>query len=274
MQALFIKVKKENFSGFFSLLKGFVMNTRVAFHLVAAAALGLSVQANAYQAEVNGSYQNMDNDVADVDTYQVGGEFYLNGVQSNAGPFVEAAFLDQATSFRGTYQDNDIVDGVIIGGRFIEPTSGMLFEADISTGDLEGFNLGVGLYLDSHSTIVANYIEQDDTTDGFGIKYKNLITQNNGTYVNLEGGAQFIESDFDQEYSTFSVAADYFFDKTMSLGFGVAVKAGDEDSTQYGFDGSLFLAQNVTLEASLSQEDFDGIDDDITSFMVGGKVRF
>jgi len=241
---------------------------------VALASIGFAVQAQAYQAEIIGSYENLDNDVIDVDAYQVGGEFYLDGVDTSSGPFVEAAFLDQATSFRGTYRDNDVTDGVILGGRFVDQNSGMLFEADVATGDLDGYNIGVGMYVDSQSTIIANYVEQDDFTDGFGIGYKNLLSQNNGTYINMEAKAQFLENDFNQEFSSFAIAGDYFFNKTMSLGADVAVNTGDLDSTVYGINGSLFLAQNITLQASLSQEDIDGTDSNETSMLVGGKVRF
>lgn len=252
------------------------MNNQVALKLVAIVGLGLAAQANAYQAEVNGSYQNMDNNVQDVDTYQVGGEFFLNGVQSNAGPFVEAAFLSQATSFRGTYQDNDTanVDGIILGGRFVDKNSGMLFSADVATGDLDGFNVGVGIYLDSHSTVTASYIEENDFVDGYGIEYKNLLTQNNGTYINLQAGATYLETSANTDMTTWSIGGDYFFDKTMSLGLGVDVATGDIDSTTFGLNGSVFLAQNITLEASLAQKDIDGVSDDDTSLMLGGKVRF
>ena len=60
----------------------------------------------------------------------------------------------------------------------------------------------------------------------------------------------------------------------MGLGLNVAVNGGDIDSTEYGINGSMFLAQNVTIEASLTQEDFDDANEDETSFLVGGKVRF
>ena len=255
------------------------MKKIVALNLVALAAMGMTAQANAYQAEINGAYMNMDNDVVDNDMYQVGGEFYVDGVQASSGPFVEAAFLDQATSLRANYLNNDTsdVDGVVLGGRFVDKNSGLLFEADASTGDLEGYQVGLGMYIDTHSTITAQYYDQQDSAElasGYGVTYKNLMTNNNGTYFNMEASAQYLDNDFDEEFNSFEVAGDYYFNKMMGLGLNVAVNGGDIDSTEYGINGSMFLAQNVTLEASLTQEDFDDTNQDETSFLVGGKVRF
>lgn len=253
------------------------MKNRFALHIIGLVALGATVHANAYQAEVIGSYSNTDFGATntDIDTFELGGEYYINGVQSASGPFQEAAYLDQATLLRASYVDLDETDGAVIGGRFVDQNSGMLFDANVNTGDLDGFDVGLGMYLNDNSSVIASYIEEDDFTDGYGIGYKNLLSQNNGTYINLEAGVQFLENEVDQETTTYAVAGDYYLDKTLSFGLDVAFNSDDvADSTLYGINASKFLAQAITLEAALLQEDIDGQDDENTSFILGGKMRF
>lgn len=250
------------------------ITNRVLIPMFSLAALGLAVQANAYQVEVNGTYQNVDNDAADVDIYRLGGEFYFNNVEANSGPLKEAAFLEKASSVRATYEDLDTVDGIILGGRFVAPGSNMLLEAEVNTGDLDGWNLGAGVYIDDNSTVIARYTEVNDTTDGFGIEYKNVMNLNSGAYLNLEGSAEYEENDFDQDVTTFFVSGEYFFNKMASVGAGVGVQTGDLDATIFALNGAMFFTENFALEATLAQQEFDDFDGDLTTLAVSGTLRF
>lgn len=71
---------------------------------LAAALLASMTAANAYQSEVNASYENTDIDeLGDVDTFTLGSTYYFNPVGKTTGPLAEAAFLNRASNIGLSY---------------------------------------------------------------------------------------------------------------------------------------------------------------------------
>ena len=73
--------------------------------LVAAALLASMTAANAYQYEVNASYENTDIDDlnSDIDTFNISGKYYFAPVATTTAPLAEAAFLSKASNVALSY---------------------------------------------------------------------------------------------------------------------------------------------------------------------------
>lgn len=70
---------------------------------LAAALLASMSAANAYQTEVNASYENTDLDENDVDTFGIAGTYYIKPVNVGNAPLAEAAFLNKASNISLAY---------------------------------------------------------------------------------------------------------------------------------------------------------------------------
>jgi|GEM_PF-927738 len=250
--------------------------------LLAMGLISASVQANAYQAEATGDIGTVDNGVASDSTLiTVGGEFYFNGVNSSTGPLEESAFIDKAASVRASYSDFDNNnDGIILGGRYVDPNSNFFGEAAAATGGLQGHEVTAGIYLDSQTTASVSIIEEFatedglDGADGFGVDYKTLISQNNGTYLNLEGGVSLLELPNNiSDYTQFDIGADYYLDKTLSFGGTAALYTGDVDGELFGVRANKFFTPMVKAQLSLSRENTD-FNDGVNTIALSGAVRF
>lgn len=242
--------------------------------LVSLIALGATGSAMAYQAEVGGQIETNDAQ----DTIILGGEYYLDGVNTQDGPLAEAAFLDQASLVRARYEDYDFADGFLIGGKYIDKASGFFAEIDAALGDIEGVTVGGGMYLTSSSTVGVKALVGEDY-DQYSFLYKNLVFQNDGTYLNLELGVERSESDsnapFVADYSNTEITAggDYYFTKQSAVGGAIKVYTGDEDGKGLELTGSHFFTPAFMVTAGLTYTDFDVLDSD-TGVIAGAKFRF
>ena len=89
--------------------------------------------AHAYQAEINANYENtsFDGDSEDLDTFGIGGKYYLNGVNTKNSPLAEAAFVSKASNIGLGYANSSIdedgadleIDTVGLNGEFFIPNS-------------------------------------------------------------------------------------------------------------------------------------------------------
>ena len=119
--------------------------------LVAAALLASMTAANAYQYEVNASYESTDIDDSntDVDAYAIGGKYYFAPVANSTGPLAEAAFLSKASNLglayaRSSVEDSDTILGVSyettsdtigLAGEYYVPNSQLYFSAAVNNTD-------------------------------------------------------------------------------------------------------------------------------------------
>lgn len=263
---------------------------KLALSLVVLSCMG---HAQAYQVEAGGELDNSDY----VDTLTIGGEYHFNGVNATSGPFAEASFIEQSTFVRAAVIDTDFGGNNLLGGgRYVDKNSGFFFDGNLVLGDLDGFELGGGIYLGSSTTVGAFY-NTNDLEDTFGGSVKHLIFINDNTYLNLEGGASFGEFDAtDADRTSFFGSADYYFDKTFSVGgglefveiegetftttsnnFGFPVtfvsNSFDESITVLSLNGRKFLKENISVSGGLTYADSDRADSDL-GILIGGSMRF
>jgi hypothetical protein len=77
----------------------------------------IGFNANAYQTEVNGSYEHTEIEEGKINTVTLSGQYYFNPVETRNAPLAEAAFLDKASNLGLGYSyskikddDEDLVD--------------------------------------------------------------------------------------------------------------------------------------------------------------------
>ena len=94
-----------------------------------------------------------------------------------------------------------------------------------------------------------------------------MTTLSNGKDINLEAGAGF--GDLDE----YNLAADYFIDKTLSVGVDYASKdLGPTDTNEFGISARKFINQQVSLEGRVGFGEVGN--NDYNKFGVAAKYRF
>lgn len=243
----------------------------IMLSLLALACVG---QAHAYQAEVGGEINTSDL----VDSLVLGGEFYIHGVNATSGPFAEASFLEKSTYVQGFFEDRDFGGSYLFGGgRYVDKNSGLFLDGGLQFGDLDGFRVGAGMYLNSSTTILG-FLNSNDFIDIFGATAKHLMFQNDGTYINLEAGLEFGDGDGNYESTEFSFEGDYYLDKTLSVGAGISFISVERSFTadDSGFvltaDAKKFLQDNISINGGVTFANLDS-DSDL-GLNVGADMRF
>jgi len=172
---------------------------------------------------------------------------------------------------RAGFDDYDGGSALTFGGRYIDKASGFFGDGELSVGDIDGFRLEGGLYLSSASTVSFFYDDKDDFFESFGAEYKQVVFQNDGTYMNLEAGVEQIDQ-FNADATLVSVGGDYYLDKNTSVGAGVSVAFGDADGFGFEVQGTKFVDQNLSFNLGLSFTDYDNSDSDI-GLILGARYR-
>lgn len=120
--------------------------------------------AHAYQAEINAAYENTDiDDSNDIDTYAIGGKYYLNGVQVRNAPLAEAAFLGKASNiglgYANARTDDDFadleIDTVGINGEFFIPNSQFYVSGSLNRAEV---------------TVESEFVKVSDDNTGYAIE--------------------------------------------------------------------------------------------------------
>ena len=249
------------------------MFKKVAIATALIASLG---SAHAYQAEIGGTVSLIDPDHGDTSTgFAIDGAYYFNPVQVKNSPLNEAAFLDRASNVNAeiSYYDFDSYETTTFGAgiEYFVPNSDFYVGANVarSTEEEEGYEdfdyttYGTEIgYLPAPGLLIAAGIKGWDTDYDDGIdptlraKY---VTQIGANDVNLEAYAGF--GDLDE----FKVRADYYIDKTLSLG----VDYYDNDNyDEFGINAKKFFTKQISLEGRV------GFADEGNLFGVRGAYRF
>lgn len=232
--------------------------------------------AHAYQAEVGATINLIDPDNGDTSTgFAIDGKYYFNPVQVKNNPLNEAAFLDRASNVNAaiSYYDYDWYETTTFGAgiEYYVPNSDFYVGANIARTteeevglpdyDLTTYGVEVG-YLPAPGLLIAAGLKGYDNeyTDGVDptlrAKYVTTIGAND---VNLEAYAGF--GDLDE----FKVRADYYIDKTLSLG----VDYYDNDLyDELGINAKKFITQQISVEGHV------GFADEGNLFGIRGAYRF
>ena len=249
-------------------------------------ALAITGTANAYQAEVGASAGYIDPDHGSSGSeFGVNGTYYFSPVQTRNAPLAEAAFLDRASNVKAhaSFADRGDVDDNTYGAgvEYFVPNSDFYVSGDISRNNLEVktpagkvdrdttyYAAEVG-YLPAPGFLVAAGVKgyDNDKDDGADptLRAKYVTQLSNGKDINLEAGASF--GDLDE----FNLAADYFIDKSFSV--GADYSSNDlKDQSEFGINARKFFNQQVSLEGRVGFGEVGS--NDYNSFGVAAKYRF
>ena len=250
-------------------------------------ALAVTGTANAYQAEVGAAAAYVDPDNGGSGSaLGVNGTYYFNPVQTRNAPLAEAAFLDRASNVnaQATFADRgDLDDNTYgVGAEIFVPNSDFYLSGNVSQNEKERFNLlgqkydfdttyyaaEVG-YLPAPGLLIAAGLKgyDNDNDDGVDptLRAKYVTTLSNGKDINLEAGAAF--GDLDE----YNLAADYFIDKTLSIGADYS-NNDLKNQSEFGINARKFINQQVSLEGRVGFGEDDN--NDYNSFGVAAKYRF
>lgn len=246
-------------------------------------ALAITGTANAYQAEIGASAGLIDPDNASSSgSFGVDGTYYFNPVQTRNAPLAEAAFLDRASNVNAKYQYDDYDSAERhrygVGAEYFVPNSDFYLSGTVGRDDRKVdnspnfdetvYSAEVG-YLPAPGLLIAAGLKgyDNDNDDGVDptLRAKYVTTLSNGKDINLEAGAAF--GDLDE----YNLAADYFIDKTLSVG----VDYYDNDlreSNEFGINARKFFTPQVSLEGRVGFGEVGNAD--YNSFGVAAKYRF
>lgn len=246
-------------------------------------ALAVTGTANAYQAEVGASAGLIDPDNGSSSgSFGVDGTYYFNPVQTRNAPLAEAAFLDRASNVNGQYEYNEVGDDEVhqygVGVEYFVPNSDFYVSGNVGRQDIKfdngadydttlyGAEIG---YLPAPGLLIAAGLKgyDNDNDDGVDptLRAKYVTTLSNGKDINLEAGAAF--GDLDE----YNLAADYFIDKTLSV--GADYYSNDlNDKSEFGVTARKFFNQQVSLEGRVGFGEVGN--NDYNKFGLAAKYRF
>ena len=274
--------------------------------LVAAALLASMTAANAYQYEVNASYENTDIDDldSDIDTFNISGKYYFAPVATTTAPLAEAAFLSKASNVALAYTraETDVAnvkaDLVGISGEYYVPNSQFYVSANVNhtklkanvpglgSGDDSGTGYAVevgflpvnGLLLaigatDMEESVDPNLVANFGTASAVGAAFsagEDTAATLRTKYVTrlANNDVNFESKVIIGDEAAYRFAADLYLDPTLSVGASFAKSTLDDTHSVYGIRAQKFLTPIAAI--GLGYTTTDGAD----SFGINGTFRF
>jgi len=268
-----------------------------------------------YQVELSAEYLGDKESVDEIKAIALSAEVYFDKVKSGSHPYAENAYLEQASRLGIAYVDLEYTGASLsmdesdffLLARYIDPLSHLILEggaieisSDINNGvgggvDGSGFVFGLGTYVNSHSSVVFNYLQVDldiDIAPGFvavskekitdiGVAYKSVTSLEGGKAFNFE--ASITSSEFDDGTASISntiveLVGDYYLDKTTSIGALLEMNSGDDEGNEgqtMGLRFKKFVTPVISVAAEVSQFNADNfLGEDSDRFLVGVAARF
>lgn len=239
--------------------------------LSAALALALTTTAAAadYQGEVGVAYIDFDG----AETIAFAGEFHFQPVATASHPLAEAAFLERSNNVSLLYGRSEFgpvdVNTTLAEVELYIPQA-MLYIAPFYTRSSTKFGgnsasdsdwgVTVGITPMEGFRVTTTYADEVDYELNFDVKY--VLGLANDTAVNMEFG--YADAPVSGMSDTVSAAADYYFDRTFSVG----VEIEDAEDTAYGIRTQKFFTETFSGFASYSKGD------DADTWMIGASLRF
>lgn len=225
--------------------------------LATAVALSSGFAVADYQAELSAQYTDFENGDG---AFGIHGEMHLSPVQTRNHPLREAAFLERSTNvYAAAYDD---FDSLVLGGELYVPNTmfyvgARLTHVDYSSGDDTTVYATLGL-----TPIDGLRVTTEFSEDGYdaNLSAKYVTSLGGGNFVNLEGTYQ--DGDMDDYLSMF---ADFYFDRTWSVGAGFADVYGNDTFT---LRTEKFFNEEVSGNLSFTDTDFGN------AFTIGAAIRF
>lgn len=212
--------------------------------------------ANSYQGEVGATYTDVDGDDG---AFGIRGEFHLNPVRTRNLPLAEAAFLQQSSNVYA--EANDDFDSLTVGGELYIPDTMFFVGAGVNRISNGGSDTTLFATL-GLTPINGLLITTDFTDDGYdaniGAKY--VVDLGAGNFANFEG--EYRDGDV-EDY--LRLDADFYFDRTLSIGAGYADNYGGDEFTLRARN---FFTEEISAEIAYTDSDWGD------RIMIGGAIRF
>jgi len=239
--------------------------------LSAALALALTAAAASadYQAEVGVAYFDFDG----AETIAFEGKYHFQPVATRSHPLVEAAFLERSNNVslshgRAEFGRVDvnttraevelyIPDTMLYVAPFYTRTSTKYAGNSSSNND---WGVTVGITPLDGFRVTTTYADDVDYEFNFDVKY--VLGLANNTAINMEFA--YADAPHSSMEDTVSAAADYYFDRTFSVG----VEIVDAEDTAYGIRTQKFFTDTFSGFASYSKGD------DVDTWAIGASLRF
>lgn len=239
--------------------------------LSAALALAFTTTAAAadYQGEVGVAYHDFDG----AEALEFSGEYHFQPVSTASHPLAEAAFLERSNnvSLRHTRREAGPTDtnSTTAQVEFYIPQA-MLYVAPIYTHQSSksgGFSssdndwgVTIGVTPMEGFRVTTTYF--DDADYELNLEAKYVLGLANDTAVNMEFG--YADAPDSGMSDTVSAAADYYFDRTFSVGAHIV----DAEDTFYGVRTRKFFTETFSALAEITKADDD------THWKIGASLRF
>ncbi|MCT8126260.1 putative porin [Alishewanella sp. BS5-314] len=246
------------------------------------------VLANSFQHQTNLDYQWGDILNADLRSYNLSHQFYLNPVQAaNNMPLAEAGFLSRSSSLLFGYSYNQFdfgnlgktsLSGWSLGGEYRDVNHNFyasLLWTELNNSDDRVGQASLGYYLDP-SWLLKLDVEHlrpdgDGSVTQYGVSTKKLMTLAHGDFISVEA------SYMDQANSSlgrFGVAGDYYFGRNLSLGLAydwTSKGVFDSESDAFTVRGQWYAMPNLALRAGVT---FDSLETGDDLYHLGASFRF
>lgn len=275
----------------------------------------LSLAQGGYQYVVGGVYSSSESD-SNIDTTTLLGalQIYTSPINYMDGPYAEAGFLNRQSNLLlsfGTIEfEADLgvttasLDGTNLGfgfeyGNQSTPfTIGVLYnqaKADdtVLNANLElnydVLGLQLGYYLTNKSRLRFEYAQTEiellgngftivkSEADSYGLTFRNLSYLARGHFAGFTVGAVYIDNDADEQNTELSLAADYYWARTTSLGAGVVFNSGDDvaaEGTTLRFNASIFVSPMASIGFWYEQFSADEENNDEDTIRLDFAIRF
>ena len=240
----------------------------------AVAVLASSVAtAQDYQFEVGAGYVDGDMAGVDYDGFGLNARGHLDRVDTTKGPLNEAAFLDKSSyvdlmwsTFEYDGPGSPSVDTIGLSGRFVTKGN-VIVEASYSDSDSDVavdetvISLGVGTYINENTDVVVSYEDYDEADrSSLSVDAHGVNKLEGETSLAFDLGLAYLDWGSESGYGL-SAGADYYVDKALSFGAGVALESVDNyDASSIDVRANYFVTQVVRLGLSYMTlgQDADG----------------
>lgn len=261
--------------------------------------------AHAYQAEINANYENtsFDGDSEDLDTFGIGGKYYLNGVNTKNSPLAEAAFLSKASNIGLGYANSSIdedgadleIDTVGLNGEFFIPNSqfyvsGSLNRSEVTVesefGKASDDNVGYALeagYLPVDGLLIAAGVAKENldpmyvSKNGFIDTFSNISAVADDTAVTLRAKyvtqignhfTNFEGATYFGDETAYRLGADLYIDPTLSVGVSFMDTTFDDFDTVWAVRAQKFFTPAIAVDLNYTTTE------DADSYGINGTFRF
>lgn len=245
------------------------------------AASPLAMAQSTYQVDAGFRYVDLDVDgrgfSENGDAWQIYGQYYIDPVSTEQGPYAENGFLSKKTSVYAGYTnidylgDDDVLEAgarLVFNEQYIGALS--LFQGD----DIDGFSLEGGMYLTPSSTVTLYYEDADlDNldTDRIEVRYRAVFEQTNALDFAID--ASFGQIDIGND-DGFGISAGGTIYPSKQLGVGASFEYADLDDSYDNLSlfAEYFINKQFAVFADYSTGEERNID--IDAFSIGVRGRF